>query len=774
MDIKKTENLASASGVGGDTFRAPRTGPTVNISTMPPSHALTEIVTARSEPPQELPVYSLASPEQQRGADDAALQAVLTEYLAQGKGRTVDPSLALAFVKEQQRQLAKPEKEQDWAAAKRLYLDMQGITPEEMKAVEGGVFKGGWIGSGTVYGLSGQLANFLSVVPSIYTASVSTEELKKHPVHYAALNLGMQLGFSVITPFLNAAIQIPMVARQELMRAKGQPARSKEMKAPLYPKTMKEMDQVVAAMNASTATMEAHSEAIERLKGAGKVDTPEWQACMRQMEADGDAAVALMSRHTDLLRQFQVRKDVTELNYVSQYYPALVRTARVLGTLAGQVVGTATRNAHLSAHIQIGTALATMGVQQFWAMPKGQFAKQNDTLMATIRSTRLIEPEQGRLLASGGLSIDDLREDHLDLADVPKQWTRGAVVGLGQFKEYLGLNVQYCEQNLADLVKMDPHEWRQLEALEAKAGGADVEQGRETPLSDAEDAQRLLLRQKATPLARTDGSVEKRDALRQELAVLKQDLAHIKSDEWLSLSPENRRILLRSVDGKHEWETAFRTALVRMRLPSDFIPQVAQRVGAQFQMVFAGSNMPLIVSAVLRLVQAGATEAHRAAVGTLAQAPGPLSAMAPVVAAAPTVAAAAAPVLSNGVRYTISSLMSVIGVAGAFSSGALVNDKITQRAELRKAAADGKTPRVGFQLGLASRAMRAIGRAMVVLPTSINDRVRIEIKAREGKNTQARLQGHMDRLRDQLAIDGQGASSSGGALPAALLPAGQA
>lgn len=771
MDIK-TENLASASGAGGDIAGAPRTGPTINIGTMPPAHVLTEIVTAASAPQQALPVYALASPEEQRSADDHALQAVLTEYLAQGKERTVDPSLALAFVKEQQRQLAKPDKEQDWSTAKRLYLDMQGITPEEMKAVEGGVFKGGWIGSGTVYGLSSQLANFLSVLPSIYTASVSTEELKKHPVHYAALNLGMQVGFSLLTPFINAAIQIPMVARQELMRAQGQPARSKEMKAPLYEKTMKEMGQVVADMQASTGKMEAHSQTFARLKNEGKVDTPEWHACMRHMEADGEEAVALMARHTDLLRQFQVRKDVTELNYVSQHYLALNRVLRVAGTLAGQVAGTATRNAHLSAYIQIGTAAVTMGLQQFWAAPKGQFAKQNDTLMATIRSTRLIEPAQGRLLASGELSLDDLREDHLDLADVPKQWTRGAVVGLGQFKEYLALNIKYCEQNLADLAKMDPHEWRQLEALEAKAGGADVEQGRETPLSDEDGAQLLSLRQKATPLARTDGITEKHAALRQELAVLKQDLAHIKNDEWLSLSPENRRILLRSVDGKHEWETALRTAAVRMQLPSDFIPQVAQRFGAQFQMVFAGSNMPLIVSAVLRMVQAQATEAHRAAVGALAQAPGPLSAMAPVVAAAPTVAAVAAPVVSNGVRYAIASLMSVIGVAGAFSSGALVNDKITQRSELRKDAEDGATPRVGFQLGLASRAMKAIGRSMVALPTSIKNRVQIELKAHGGKNTQAQLQGRMDRLRAQLAADG--AASSGGAVPGALLPQGRA
>lgn len=772
MDIK-TQNLSSASGVGDDHVRLPRTGPTIHIPTMPPPHALTEIVATAGEPPQALPIYSLASPEEQRSADDNALQAVLTEYLAQGKGRTVDPSLALAFVKEQQTQLAKPEQEQDWSTARSLYLDMQGITPDEMKAVVGGVFKGGWIGSGTVYGMSSQLANFLSVLPSIYTASVPTEELKKHPVHYAGLNLGMQVGFSLLTPFINAAIQIPMVARQELMRAKGQPARSKEMKAPLYPKTMKEIGEVATAMQASTKKMEDHSRAFASLESAGAVGTPAWHERVRRMEQDGEEAVALMSRHTELLQQFQVRKDVTELNYVSQHYLALNRVLRVAGTLAGQVVGTATRNSHLSAYIQIGTAAVTMGLQQFWAAPKGQFAKQNDTLMATIRSTRLIEPERERLLASGELSIDELREDNLDLADVPKQWTRGAAVGLGQFKEYLGLHIKYCEQNLADLAKMDPHEWRQLEALEAKVGGADVERGGETPLSDAEGALLSSLRQKATPPARTDGGIAQRAALEAELAVLKQDLAHIKNDEWLSVSPENRRILLRSVDGKHEWETAFRTAWVRMRLPSDFIPQVAQRFGAQFQMVFAGSNMPLIVSAVLRFVQARATEAHRAAVGALAQAPGPLSAMAPVVAAAPAVAVAAAPVVSNGVRYGISSLMSVIGVAGAFSSGALVNDKITQRSELRKDADDGITPRVGFQLGLASRAMSAIGRSMVALPTAIKNRVQIEIKAHGGKSTQAQLQANLDRLRARVATEGQGASSSGGAV-AALSPQGQA
>jgi len=191
-----------------------------------------------------------------------------------------------------------------------------------------------------------------------------------------------------------------------------------------------------------------------------------------------------------------------------------------------------------------------------------------------------------------------------------------------------------------------------------------------------------------------------------------------------------------------------------MRLPSDFIPQVAQRVGAQFQMVFAGSNMPLMVSALLRMIQAKSTEAHRRAVQVLAQAPSPVNSLAPVLAAAPTVAAAAAPVVSNGGRYAIASVMSLIGVAGAFSSGALVNEKITQRSEMREDAKSGETPRVGFQLRLTGRALTAAGRSMFALPKAVVRRAKIEYSARSARHTQAQLQQRIDNASKFAAGNG--------------------
>ncbi|MBP1313332.1 hypothetical protein [Herbaspirillum sp. 1130] len=707
--------------------------PSISISLTPPPASLREIVQQQAPAVQELDVLPLASAADTARAGDIELRQILDNYL-QVKNRPVNPEQALAFVREQQTQLARPQAQQDWTRAQELYLQMQHITPEEFKAVAGGVFKGGWIGSGTVYAMSSQLGNFLSVLPSIYTASVPRDELRNHPVHYALVNLCMQLGFSLITPMINAAIQIPMVARQELMRAKGQPARSKEMRAPLYPETRQQLINVTRQMELCSKHMEAHSEALAALEKG----SPAWNARVEQMQRHGEEAIGLMQRHTQLQKEFQVRKDVTELNYVSQYYLAWNRVLRVAGTLAGQISGTATGNSHLSAYIQIGTAVLTMGLQQFWAGPKGQLAKQSDTLLATLRSTRLIRPEQQTQLEQGRLSVEELSTEHLDLSDVPRQWTRGEAVALGQFKEYLSLQIQYLEQQMADMLGMNPHEWRTLAAT-----SADPEAGEVRALAVHE-----------RKLDSMEGARQRYAALGEELAQVKADKEHVQADRWLDVSPENRAILLRSVDGKHDWETALRTAWVRMRLPSDFIPQVAQRVGAQFQMVFAGSNMPLVVSALIRMIQAESTEAHRRAVHMLAQAPSPLNSLAPVLAATPTVAAAAAPVISNGGRYAIASVMSLIGVAGAFSSGALVNDKITQRSEMRDDAKRGETPRVGFQPGLTVRALKAIGRSMFALPTAVVKRTMIEYSARSARHTQAQLQQRIDSANKFAAGNG--------------------
>lgn len=731
-EITEVDTL-SPTRESGSTSTPAGPVPAISISLTPPPASLREIVQQQAPAVQELAVLPLASAAETAHAGDIELRQILDNYL-QVKSRPVNPEQALAFVREQQTQLGRPQAQQDWTRAQELYLQMQHITPEEFKAVVGGVFKGGWVGSGTVYAMSSQLGNFLSVLPSIYTASVPRDELKNHPVHYALVNLCMQVGFSLITPMINAAIQIPMVARQELMRAKGQPARSKEMRAPLYPETRQQLIDVTRQMELSSKRMEEHSQSLATLEKG----SPAWDAQVAQMQQDGEQAIGLMQQHTQLQNKFQVRKDVTELNYVSQYYLAWNRVLRVAGTLAGQISGTATANSHLSAYIQIGTAVLTMGLQQFWAGPKGQLAKQSDTLLATLRSTRLIRPEQQTQLEQGQLRLQELSTEHLDLSDVPRQWTRGEAVALGQFKEYLSLQIQYLEQQMADMLGMNPHEWRRL-----AAASADPEAGEGRALAVQE-----------RKLDTMEGARQRYAALDEELAQAKADKEHVQKDNWLDVSPENRAILLRSVDGKHEWETALRTAWVRMRLPSDFIPQVAQRVGAQFQMVFAGSNMPLVVSALIRMIQAESTEAHRRAVQVLAQAPSPVNSLAPVLAAAPTVAAAAAPVVSNGGRYAIASVMSLIGVAGAFSSGALVNDKITQRSEMREDAKLGKTPRVGFQPGLVVQGLKSIGRSMFALPTAVVKRAMIEYSARSARHTQAQLQQRIDNASKFAAGNG--------------------
>lgn len=649
--------------------------------------------------------HELETAEEPQNVQDAKLQGILDKYLTNEKNREMPPEVVLPFVREQLTQLARPENQRNWAEAERLYLEIHGVDGAKLEEIKGGLFKGGWIGSGSLYALSGQLMTFASLIPAIYTATVSAEALKKDPVHYAWINLGTQLGVSLATPFVNSAMQIIMVARQELMRGEGQSARSKEMKARGYDEISTEMTEVTARMDAARAKLDEHREALQTLPQG----SPAAQARLALIEADSEEIVGLLARSGDLAHEFQVRHDVINLNYVGQFNQSLVRVFRSVVNMTSAVAGLETANTHLGNLIQIGGTLVAMGGQQFWAAPADVANKEQKTLGATIMSTRLVRPE------SRNKPIGELEEADLDISDLSKQWKGPISTAKGQFQEYLDIEIAYCEQGLGDLVNLEPHEFRRLEQLENKQASDDP------VLDPAEQADltRLLAKRNAVPAG---SKTELHQHLSERLDALRQDVRHLKADNWMALSPENRASLLRAVSGDSPWSLSAQTAWARMRLPADFIAQIAQRFGSQFAMIFAGTNMPLILNALFRLVTAYKREEGKE------------------------------PPIPNHWRDVLTVAFMLIAVGGALSAGAGVNDKITQRSKMKSDADSGAmSSRVGFQPSLAGKALKAISQAMFAFPSAIRQRRAIDAASTGNNASRERLAQQWGQLGQQAA-----------------------
>jgi len=647
----------------------------------------------------------LETSEEPQSAQDVKLQGILEKYLTTEKNREMPPEVVLPFVREQLTQLARPENQRNWAEAERLYLEIHGVNGAKLEEIKGGLFKGGWIGSGSLYALSGQLMTFASLIPAFYTLSVSPEAMKKDPVYYAWVNLGAQLGVSLATPFVNSAMQIVMVARQELMRGEGQSARSKEMKARGYEAITAEMKSVTMQMDAATAKLDAHREALRTLPPG----SPELQARREQIEEDSAEIVRLLARSGDLAHEFQVRHDVIDLNYVGQFNQSLVRVFRSVVNMTSAVAGLETANTHLGNLIQIGGTLVAMGGQQFWAAPADVANKEQKTLGATIMSTRLVRPE------SRNKPAGELTEEDLDVSDLSKQWKGPISTAKGQFQEYLDIEIAYCEQGLGDLVHLEPHEFRRLEQLENKQNSDDP------VLNEAEQADLARLQGKRREVP-AGSKAELQQRLSERLEMLRSDARHLKADNWMALSPENRSSLLKAVSGDSPWSLSAQTAWARMRLPADFIAQIAQRFGSQFAMIFAGTNMPLILNALFRLLTAYKKEEHEP------------------------------PPISNGWRDALSVTFMLIAVAGALSSGAGVNDKITQRSKMKSDADSGAmSSRVGFQPSLAGRALKAIAQAMFAFPSAIRQRLAINSASTDSKAARDRLEREWTQLSQQVA-----------------------
>jgi hypothetical protein len=257
--------------------------------------------------------------------------------------------------------------------------------------------------------------------------------------------------------------------------------------------------------------------------------------------------------------------------------------------------------------------------------------------------------------------------DKLDLADLRAQWKGPVGVHLDLHLECLETELQVCQQRMAS------HQRRTAERNEQ-------------------------LRSRKPAAAAPTGSPKGRWlALQVRIAGFEGDIACLRTDRWLDLSPAGRAGLLGAIEGRQPWALSLRTAWARLRQPPELIAHVAQRVGSRFAMVVAGSNMQLIASGAIRLVNA-----QRAAQGF-------------------------PPAVACGDVYAIDVCIALLNVAMAFASGAVISFKIRQRAYLRT-----KIAVVGFRWEEVPRGFWALVKAMFAVPRVIVDRATVVRAAAKG------------------------------------------
>lgn len=119
----------------------------VRLSSTPPSPALRAAAQAGRGEAASLELQAMRGSGEAGAAEptvpevDTRLTTILQTYQRTEKHRTIDDGAVLAFVQEQQRQLARPEDKRDWTQARRLYLAIHGVDDAKIKQIEGGRFQ---------------------------------------------------------------------------------------------------------------------------------------------------------------------------------------------------------------------------------------------------------------------------------------------------------------------------------------------------------------------------------------------------------------------------------------------------------------------------------------------------------------------------------------------------------------------------------------------------------------------------------------------------------
>jgi len=210
-----------------------------------------------------------------------------------------------------------------------------------------------------------------------------------------------------------------------------------------------------------------------------------------------------------------------------------------------------------------------------------------------------------------------------------------------------------------------------------------------TGLTAAEKAQYVELRNKGRFNALDPKALEELRGLERQMNELRLD-TRLLSWDWSKLSEGSQAALEAVLAGTNDLQAALLISKARMSLRQEITPEVAQRFGSSFQMIFGGSSMPFVVGAGFRMASAmGKT------------------------------------VPFESVRIPAGLATLAIGIMGAWATGALSNFKIAERARLRK---QGEAAPSTTQLLLSS-----IPRAMFALPAEVAQIRRAAGAAASGK-----------------------------------------
>jgi hypothetical protein len=241
-------------------------------------------------------------------------------------------------------------------------------------------------------------------------------------------------------------------------------------------------------------------------------------------------------------------------------------------------------------------------------------------------------------------------------------------------------------------------------------------------LTPAEKAQYVELRNKGRFNALDAKALLELRGLERQMNEVRLD-SRLLNWDWSKLSEGSQSALEGVLAGTSDLQATLLISKARMGLRQEIAPEVAQRFGSSFQMIFGGSSMPFVVGAGFRMASAlGKT------------------------------------VPFESVRIPAGLATLAIGIMGAWATGALTNFKIAERARLRK---QGEEAPSATQLLLSS-----IPRAMFALPGEVAQIRRAARAAASGKQWLAR-HGEYLQLAVRNATQRADTQSPGGMAPAA-------
>jgi len=534
---------------------------------------------------------------------------------------------ALAFTKEQQRQLRLSEKEQDWTRAVELFFRIYGLEGNELKKMPRSLYK-----SGAICGSTQLLMSGASMIPAAIILAISTAELAVHPVFYANIYAAGQGAIAAVTPFVNGILQIPGVAFQEKLRH-FTAVRSDKLSAPEYPVIARGLKEASEEFGKLSRELEALPAKLQR--AVNDSNDGECVRLVQRFQAVLMQGGALQIQEGVLCKKKEIRHAVININYASQFWQSLNKCARIIGYAIAAIYAIKTQDAHAGVLGQIVTNLITMATGEV-AAGRDDHGKQYATLLSSMKAVvALIEGSENK--APEDLTVDDVDETqfigllHRELGPV-----------IDQLKENFQVEMQQIHQKIARIYGMDLALWKELDAL------ADKRRNEGELMGNEAGRYNNLLAMRGDAPARKEAALEK---LMHELDLKKEDVKQLEEENWLGMSPAGQARVESATDRTfgNFASSGLASTVARLRMPGVTGSQIAQRVGTSLHLVILGASVMLVVGAAFRAFKARFTEQGQEF-----------------------------PIHENALIGIVATL-AILGMITSLLSGALVNEKVSRR-----------------------------------------------------------------------------------------------